>query len=204
MGNNKYAVCEDCKEARSKGELAVAKNCFRCKGSGIVRDPASYICNKCGGSLFPAAPEMGPYGLVEQRVGGGYESWRPDYLLDLTTYEFSLCEPCLRVLFKQFVVPPSVISDARVVTYEEELELKDHNNWIHAGGPKSKLRDGMCTYDRACTNLAKWQRTQFGEKIKNDVYCDKHKVKTIENCGGASIAKDILDFVEWNPALEQQ
>lgn len=88
------------------------------------------LCNKCGESCTPPAarsergqhvkwiegqglvaitPEealslRGPplYGLIEQTVRGGYDSYA---LEDLEKYTFSLCEGCLKELFDAFKIP---------------------------------------------------------------------------------------------------
>ena len=46
-----------------------------------------------------------PHGLVDIKVSGHYNS---EHLLDCTTYQFSLCELCLRKLFNSFALPPKV------------------------------------------------------------------------------------------------
>lgn len=43
------------------------------------------------------------YGLIEATVSGGYDS---NALEDMESYTFSLCEPCLKVLFDTFKHPP--------------------------------------------------------------------------------------------------
>lgn len=68
------------------------------------------LCNKCGESLFVLigiAQDtderiVDTYGIVEHTYTGGYGS---DPLHDLTSYTFSLCEPCLAELFKSFTIP---------------------------------------------------------------------------------------------------
>jgi hypothetical protein len=46
------------------------------------------------------------YGLVEASVSGGCDSVA---LRDRSTYTFSLCEPCLGLLFATFKHPPAVV-----------------------------------------------------------------------------------------------
>ena len=59
------------------------------------------ICNKCGKSCKSTNEDY--YGLIETSVTGGYYS---THLEDMTTYTFSLCEVCLRGMFKSFKVKP--------------------------------------------------------------------------------------------------
>ena len=71
------------------------------------------ICNKCGLSCSPTRPRCTEpmedvklaYGLAEASVSGGFES---RVLADLSTYTFSMCEPCLKVLFDSFAIPVEV------------------------------------------------------------------------------------------------
>lgn len=63
------------------------------------------FCNKCGESCREdTLPEdvAGFYGLIEARVTGGYFS---PALEDMTCYDFSLCEKCLKQLFDDFRIP---------------------------------------------------------------------------------------------------
>src|SRR4051812_41653332 len=103
----KYKACHSCEEMRAQGRLEIALNCSSCKGKGIVRDYSSYQCNRCGWSMKATeeCEDNSPHGLVEARVGGGYHSF---HLMDCTTYVFSICEWCLRQLFDEFKVPPTV------------------------------------------------------------------------------------------------
>lgn len=102
-----YQTCSLCREHRDQGDLELATLCEPCKGTGIIRNPASYVCNGCGGTMG-AAPDGLPHpmGLVDASVSGGFCS---PHLTDLVTYTFSLCEACLRRLFGEFMkVPPAV------------------------------------------------------------------------------------------------
>ena len=73
---------------------------------------ATCICNNCGkdflvysrgidGEEFP----VGYYGMFDMTYSGGYES---DDLSDCLEYTFSLCESCLKDLFKGFKIPPRI------------------------------------------------------------------------------------------------
>ena len=55
-------------------------------------------------------------GLIEVEVLGGYAA----QLGDGWSYQFSICEPCLKVLFKQFKLPPT--KDAETVFAREPAE----------------------------------------------------------------------------------
>ena len=58
------------------------------------------ICNRCGESC--KVDNYNFEGLIEARICGGYGA----KLGDGIAYEFSLCESCLEVLFKDFKIPP--------------------------------------------------------------------------------------------------
>lgn len=59
------------------------------------------ICNKCGNTCTIVSC-LQHYGLIEVEVSGGFDS---KSLNDLTTYTFSVCECCLKELFRSFKIP---------------------------------------------------------------------------------------------------
>lgn len=62
-------------------------------------------CNKCGEScLVFSSLSLAPqsYGLINTSVSGGYYS---SHLVDGVTYNFSICEKCLKEIFEGFKVP---------------------------------------------------------------------------------------------------
>lgn len=91
------------------------------------------LCNQCGESCCPPSscnvgtpvkwvPDVGHvviseeealalhgrdfYGLIEQTVSGGYFSSNDENgLCDMESYTFSLCEKCLKTIFKGFKIP---------------------------------------------------------------------------------------------------
>lgn len=64
------------------------------------------ICNQCGNSLKDCSVLKGDEanfcGLVHGEVRGNYDS---KVLEDLRSYKFSLCEICLKKMFKGFKIP---------------------------------------------------------------------------------------------------
>jgi hypothetical protein len=119
----KYKPCDRCAEERASGDVDEALKCFRCKGTGYVRTPESYQCNKCGGPLCPAGTMNAehPHGLVEAVVDGGYDS---PALTDCTLYMFSICEKCLREFFDSCKVPPRMgeysLGGDRLQTWDDD------------------------------------------------------------------------------------
>jgi hypothetical protein len=65
------------------------------------------LCNMCGRTCKNVISKDGELfnweGLIEASITGGYGS----KLGDLTEYTFSLCEDCLGLLYKLFVIKPA-------------------------------------------------------------------------------------------------
>ncbi len=179
---NKHEVCSRCKTSREEGHFQLALRCMSCRGTGIVRVPASYHCNRCGDSLQPDEHTDDPYGLVEARVEGGYHS---HHLFDLTSYTFSLCEGCLREMFDLFVIPPTLFGcsisggDLRTVegleeAYDDDVRMYKHRLWKASGGQQEKFATGICNGVEACERQARWRLYLSDEAIDESV-CDEHK-----------------------------
>src|SRR5580692_1958783 len=99
----KYVPCNWCGDRDPHTYL-----CEHCNNTGEVLNPVSILCNMCGGCMCPlgTANEQSPHGLYNTKIRGGYDSY---HLFDMTTYTFSLCEKCLRNLFVQCKIPPTVM-----------------------------------------------------------------------------------------------
>lgn len=96
-----------------------------------VEEINDILCNKCGKSCQKGDPDFGksPYGLIEGCVEGGYHS---EALSDMTSYVFSLCEECLKVLFDACAIPPLVRSDGETLLYDpnwKENSKKRYESW---------------------------------------------------------------------------
>lgn len=134
------------------------------------------LCNFCGDSMMlpcgndPSAMPT-PHGLVNARVSGGYFS---EHLLDLVTYQFSLCEKCLRFIFDRCKVPVTVSNEGEKQHYSEEKELFEYNLWLHADGRKKKLGTGLCNYNQHCKEKAVW-RSIKDCSLHEEAYCEAHK-----------------------------
>jgi hypothetical protein len=74
-----------------------------------------YVCNKCGASCrvdgdADEKPEWRAYeGLIEAQVSGGYYGRE---IPDLTTFEFTVCGPCLVEFWAGFKHLPRATDDA--------------------------------------------------------------------------------------------
>lgn len=172
-----HEPCPRCRETREAGHLEAALRCPECKGRGIVRSRASFVCNGCGGGLCPDEPESdnprSPHGLVEQTVSGGYDSY---HLLDTTNYMFSLCEKCLRGLFDSFKIPPAVscyLGDG-FESYAEERTGYARRLWRDAGGHLERLAPRLCNATIECMEPACWQFI-MSDGLRDELRCEGHK-----------------------------
>lgn len=125
-----YKGCEFCEQFRKEDNLAAAKGCQACNGTGIAIADENYICNRCGKS---ALIDGYPHGLNFATVQGGYCS---EALVDRTKYEFSLCEKCLRYMFEnEFAIPPFVYD---IMNYECGDDVWEEDKKIIADRRKEK------------------------------------------------------------------
>ena len=66
------------------------------------------LCNNCGGSCRDNCEMNENFeGLIEVKVCGGYAS----KLGDGSTYTFSICEDCLKTMFKNFAIKPKIYGE---------------------------------------------------------------------------------------------
>lgn len=173
---SKHKICHSCEDYRSSGEFSLALNCSRCKGTGIVRDVTSYICNGCGKNPCLKAhtdSEGEPYGIIDYKYSDAYAS---DALTDGTTYTFSLCEDCLRILFDGFVVPPNVGNylPGGFDSYAEEKAYSIQRKWERGNGPQEKFLAGLCNQFEGCKNLAAFRKFSGYKALTDDVCCFDH------------------------------
>ena len=102
------------------------------------------LCNKCGKTCsgfkrYHNAKEnhFGYSGLVETEVHGGYDS---QFVGDMTSWKFSICEECLLEITKTFKIPHEIKGDYSpdYVTLKEYDKLADkankasHKEWVKA------------------------------------------------------------------------
>jgi len=179
----KFETCPSCTAHRAEGRLEEAIDCFTCRGRGIVRTAASWACNRCGGPLCPDVQEGDPngripHGLVDVGVVGGYDSRS---IFDMTKYVFSICEPCLRLMFEEFKVKPRVFDvDVRgnVLTedgYEQDRRFYLDRMWRdQEQGHIRALLGGRCNADFMCEERAKY-RVYYSSSPSTDTCCEAHR-----------------------------
>ncbi len=160
-------------------------NCHLCGGVGSIRDPASYVCNACGDSMLPVFPDWWlkrnikdvtncfPLGLVDAQVHGGYDS---HHLFDLTTYQWSMCEKCLRAMFNGFKVPPHV-SDfhAGSESYEDDRKYWEFRCWKDSGEALAWARSGRCNGVLKCPNATTHRQYNSAAISAEESRCDDHE-----------------------------
>jgi hypothetical protein len=185
-GTPKYKPCYRCAEYRASGDWDFALKCSNCDGKGVVRTVSSYPCNNCGGSMSDGEGEQGwPMGLVEETVGGGYNSF---HLTDCTSYTFSICEKCLRAMFVTFKIPPTVQDRlGGDGGYAEDLDFYQYRLWEAAGGDVERLLAGGCNWREHCHEPAVWRCLSHG-KLRDRSRCDAHKWHGV-GYGGERLAR---------------
>ena len=174
--------CSYCSDARAAGNAESALSCSRCDGKGFRRDPSSYLCNGCGGTMrakdldgnvVDSSEEGAPFGLVDAKVSGGYLS---SWLSDGTSYTFSMCERCLRSLMGKMVVPPSTYSyiDGRAEEYQDDQDYLEDRLWEKNGWKAESFEEGICT-KRTCYKPAKWRYFGSNSLVRDEARCDQHR-----------------------------
>jgi hypothetical protein len=113
------------------------------------------LCNSCGESLRAKDGCENICGMEEAKVSGNYDS---RYLLDTTTYTFSLCEGCIRVMFDAFKIKPDIGSymGGPYASYDEERAswARHKARWDETEEEREERRKaGMCN-DPKCPNMA--------------------------------------------------
>lgn len=168
-------------------------DCHMCRGKGTIRDPASHVCNACGGSMLPEFPEWWlkrhggadgdgglverrfPLGLVDAQVTGGYDS---RHIFDLTTYEWSMCEGCLRTMFNGFKVPPYVADairgSSKSYKYEDDRKYWEFRVWKDSGNGLAWAKRGGCNGSLRCSNATTHRRYTSGSISGDESLCDEH------------------------------
>jgi hypothetical protein len=170
-----WTECRSCnwKNKQSKSQ-SYYNLCKLCNNSGLVPDPKDILCNSCGGSMRPLGTmnEQYSHGL-EAKVGGGYDSY---HLFDMTSYEFKICEKCLRNMFNNFAIPPTVVDtlgDPQHL-YEQDKHAYDYRVWKDDGGHHQAYLNKLCNSAKNCPNTAIY--TIFhSEKFSEDTACEEHK-----------------------------
>jgi len=173
-----YVRCAPCQSwdwARRAKEV-----CATCNNSLWVRPPADSLCNLCGGHTRPMGTfnENYPHGLENMKIIGGYESY---HLLDMNEYVFSLCEECLRKIFMQCKIPPTVIDrmgrpfDAPPFTFAEDQRAYEYRVWKDNGGHHQAYLNRKCNAIKECPNDAIYTLLHNSTDFTEECLCEEHK-----------------------------
>ncbi len=168
-------------------------NCSQCKGTGKVVDPAEQLCNMCGEWMCHKIKlETGtwnadvPHGLYEANVVGGYESY---HLFDMTSYTFSFCEECLRKLFIQCKIKPTVanlnfgsnpsglpfLEEGEETQWSEDMKSYEFRIWKDNGGHHQAYLNRKCNAIKDCPNKAAYTLLHNHTDFTEDALCEEHQ-----------------------------
>lgn len=171
-----YVDCLGC--AHWPDSRAFTEVCKRCNNTRQTVNPKKVLCNRCAGPQRPLGTmnEQYPHGLESVSASGGYDSY---HLLDMTTYTFSICEKCLRELFNQFVIKPTVIenmrgSDKPADLWAEDQKYYEYRVWKDNGGHHQAYLNRKCNFEKDCPNDAKYTQLISGD-FTEDCSCEEHK-----------------------------
>ncbi len=137
-----------------------------------------------------------PHGLVDASVQGGYESY---HLFDMSTYTFSLCEKCLRVLFNQFKIPPSIHdkmdeTETEQEAWEADQRAYEYRVWKDAGHHHEAYLNRKCNAVKDCPNRAEYTIRVSGD-FTEDCACEEHK-DARNNCMNCTKVKFIPNVLK--------
>ena len=170
--------------------------CKTCNNTRTTIDPKEILCNMCGNSmcLIQDSPDnQMPYGLHNEEVRGHYSS---DHLNDTTIYTFSLCELCLRNMFNQFKIPPTMGSYMRmpVSTWEEDQEYYEGKIWRQSGGQHTAYMEGKCNAVKNCGQTALYT-IYLDSEFTEYCACEEHK-NAWEHCSKPSLVPFIAHHLK--------
>lgn len=160
--------------------------CRRCNNSLWVKNPAEVLCNLCGGCIRPMGSfsEGYPHGLENAEVSGGYSSY---HLLDGNEYTFNLCEQCLRKIFVQCKIPPTVRNCMDNISYQAPLPFADDQRiyeyrlWKDNGGHHQAYLNRKCNAIKDCPNGAVYTLMHNSTDFTEDCLCEEHKDRRSSN-----------------------
>ena len=122
--------------------------------------------------------EVYPQGLENIKVHGGYDSY---HLLDMNEYVFSLCEECLRKIFVQCKIPPTVIDrmgrpfSESPYTFADDQKSYEYRIWKDNGGHHQAYLNRKCNSSKDCPNDAIYTLLHNSTDFTEDCFCEEHK-----------------------------
>ena len=188
-----YVKCQCCDWRSAQHDYDESKDrCKQCNNTRMVIDPREILCNMCGETLCPigTANEQYPHGLHNATVVGGYESY---HLSDMSRYTFSFCEKCLRNMFIQCKIKPTIndtdfetrpwdppLPDGSNHKWERDQKGYEYRVWKDNGGHHQAYVNGKCNFSKDCPNKAIYSQVEKhpddGESgFSEDCSCEEHK-----------------------------
>lgn len=182
MEEHTYVECHNCKwQVENQSDRDWNEHpCPRCHNTRRIINPEELLCNMCGECMCHNIKTRSgtwssndPCGLYDAKVTGGYESY---HLFDMTGYTFSFCEKCLRQLFNQCKIKPTVSDycDVEKRTYEYDLEMYEYRLWQDEGGHHQAYKNGICNTRKDCPNKAVYT-VYINDHFSEDCSCEDHK-----------------------------
>ena len=183
----KLVDCRHCghwNEDRRRAEV-----CKTCNNTRKTIDPETFLCNMCGEKLCHTIKTRSglwhaedPHGLHNVHVIGGYESY---HLLDMNRYTFSLCEKCLRQMFIQFKIKPTVDEmnfdgGATEDFWEDDQKAYEYRVWKDEGGHHKAYMEKKCNSVKDCPNKAVYTILHNGN-FSEDSACEEHKTTVLSS-----------------------
>lgn len=180
-----YVECHHCKwQLEQQPDRDWNKHpCRKCNNTRQIINPEELLCNMCGGCMCHNIKTRSgtwstndPHGLFEAQVVGGYESY---HLLDLNRYTFSLCEKCLRQLFIQFKIKPTIDEvdfggGATPESWESDQKFYEYRIWVDSGAHHQAYLDRRCNFIKDCPNKALYTHL-INDNFTEDCTCEEHK-----------------------------
>lgn len=185
---NNYVTCQACEwQLKNCPDHNWRENpCHRCNNTRKIVDPKELLCNMCGGCMCPIGThnEQVPHGLFNAKIVGGYDSY---HLFDMTSYTFSICEKCLRQIFMQFKIPPTVrdvifsLTEDSIkeeenteVPWEQDVSSYEYKLWRDRGGHHQAYLKKLCNTKKDCPNKAVYT-VYINDHFTEDSCCEDHK-----------------------------
>ena len=174
MDKEKYISCTECDDWDfDKRQEDV---CRYCNNAQLRLNPILLLCNLCGGPMCPEPqPNRNEYvvprGLYRSVICGAYDS---PHLSDNISYEFNLCELCLRKLFAQCIIPPKM-GGYGYSTYQEDQQDYEYAMSLKNGKHHQAYLDGKCNQIISCPNDAIYTIMYPKGEFTEQATCEDHK-----------------------------
>lgn len=134
-----------------------------------VEETLDVLCNKCGKTCsglkrYHNAKDthMGFSGLVETEVHGGYDS---QFVGDMISWKFSICEECLKDIVKTFKIPHEIKGDHS----SEYVTLKEYDK-LEEKAAKASHKEWIKAIKETCKKLGRPAPTGLAKKTHKNMY----------------------------------